>query len=438
MIINNEIIQKMINNDFELDCVKITLTQQVENDPIIYSGPGTIYQDKKGTLNLKMYHTLQKENKTIKVRDNLILGKIICDEMYYHLEAIDISGDSWISENILLSAFEYIIKAELKEIRKETELDKKNIKNCRLYLVVPGNFRIPCNQNEELPNGGWKYNTSIFSKYGFDFEFKEKDNFLELEIRSKSKSLSEKHEKKILEALSIILGQLIKPVLVTLNSKNSYIIKLKSKSSQKFICKLNPPFHNSNPNNITHFQNFICKYFIPINTSYSDLFEFWFKVYIGWQTGVINASLLITVSIEGILKTYFKMYGLPDDDILTQAKDAKYQIEKIELGKRIENIILNSISNIKNSSPKSALREFQTKGWINNKFIKDWIDLRNKSTHSSIIDYDPLELQKDIDRFYTCLTLFYILVFLVIGYNGKYYDYSQGNWPEKDFNFKLK
>jgi len=45
---NEETIDKFISNSFEIDCIDIRLTQKKDKDPIIYTGPGTIYQDEHG------------------------------------------------------------------------------------------------------------------------------------------------------------------------------------------------------------------------------------------------------------------------------------------------------------------------------------------------------------------------------------------------------
>jgi len=47
------VVIKIINKKFELDCIRISLTQQIDEKPVIISGPGTIHQDSDGILNQK-------------------------------------------------------------------------------------------------------------------------------------------------------------------------------------------------------------------------------------------------------------------------------------------------------------------------------------------------------------------------------------------------
>jgi len=53
--LNNDTINKLISSEFEIDCIDINLTQQIKENPIIYDGSGTIYQDENGVLTLKLY-----------------------------------------------------------------------------------------------------------------------------------------------------------------------------------------------------------------------------------------------------------------------------------------------------------------------------------------------------------------------------------------------
>ncbi|MFA5921468.1 MAG: hypothetical protein WC856_09275, partial [Methylococcaceae bacterium] len=59
MCLKTEEIESILESNFDLDFVKITLIQQIEDNPKVYCGPGSIFQDKQGKLKLKMYHDYQ-------------------------------------------------------------------------------------------------------------------------------------------------------------------------------------------------------------------------------------------------------------------------------------------------------------------------------------------------------------------------------------------
>jgi len=72
-------------------------------------------------------------------------------------------------------------------------------------------------------------------------------------------------------------------------------------------------------------------------------------------------------------------------------------------------------------------------GLLNKAMPNAWDKLRNKSAHPDKTNQDRSTVQKDIDRFYTCIALFNLLLFNIIEYEGSYIDFSESEWPEKKF-----
>ena len=72
-------------------------------------------------------------------------------------------------------------------------------------------------------------------------------------------------------------------------------------------------------------------------------------------------------------------------------------------------------------------------GLLSKKMVDVWEKLRNKSVHPDKLHKDRRALQKYIDQIYTCIALFYRLLFIIIKYDGSYIDYSEEGWPKKSF-----
>lgn len=442
MNLNNDTINKLISSKFEIDCIDINLTQQIEKTPIIYSGPGTIYQDENGVLNLKLYAKIIDIDKEIShISKHFVPGKIIGNENYFSLRATDMSGNEWGTENIWLShnvsfpAAGQIIKAKLREIKNMTEVDKR-IRSGKTYLliVVPGSYKIPCNKKEDLPNGGCRLSKSLFSFNQIDFEFKKLDDYLRIYVSTGTNALSEQSEIRILEALSIIYGQIVRPMIIAFTHGGIETLRIKSVDNTVPNEHLPYPIEHSLPFNLEIFASFLEKYLSSMENPSSELFGFWHKINRAWQASIENASLSLTVGIEGVIKSYFKKYGLPDEEILEQALEAKQKIKDLEVGKRIKERLLSSIGGLKSISPKAALNQMSETSLFPKSFVDEWVSLRNKSTHADQIDQDEKTKQTYIDQFYTCITLFYCLLFKVIGYEGNFIDYSQEGWPERRFS----
>ena len=438
MNFNINTVEQFTSNTFEIDCIDITLTQKIDKDPIVYAGPGTIRQNEDGMLELKLYSKINDLRKVISHQfKHHTPGKIIADENYFTLKAIDMSGVEWISDNIWVSAnvsfpaCGQVIKSKLKEI--ETIEEGSRTKKDYLFVVVPGKYEIPCNEKEDLPHGGWRLSRSVFTAGNLKFELKKHENYLIINANSPPDFLDEDVSYKLLEALSIILGLVIRPVVIKYTLQDRSVLKIKSVSDSYPNKNFPYPFKHSTPGDIESFACFLEKYLVAIDRPFSDVFGYWHKVNRAWQAGIENASLSLGVAIEGILKTYFSEQGLPDDEIVPQANKAKEVLSGLDLGARIKDRLLGSIGELlKNSSPKGALYHFAQEGLINKAMADKWVKLRNKSVHPDKLNEDPQVFQKYIDLNYTCIALFYLLLFSIIGYDRNYIDYSVNGWPEKN------
>lgn len=444
MNFNLETIEKFISNTFEIDCIDICLTQKIEKEPIVYTGPGTIYQDEHGELQLKLYSKINDRKKELAHQFKCHApGKIIADDNYFTLKAIDMSGKEWIADNIWVSAnvsfpaSGQVIKSRLREI--ETKEDGSTTEKNYLFIIVPGKHEIPCNEKEDLPNGGCRLNRSVFSANNIEFEFRKLDNCLIIYANSAPDCLKEDTYIKILEALSIITGLIIHPVVVKNTQQDHAVLKIKSITNSYSNKKLPTPFKHSTPGDLQSFSCFFEKYMAAIDFPFSDLFGFWHKVNRAWQVSIVNSSLSMGVAIEGIIRTYFGKLGLPDKEITLQADEAKLKINDLDIGERIKERLLSSIGELlKNTSPKGALRQMSQDGLLGEEMVAEWPKLRNKSVHPDKLNEDPRALQKYIDQIYTCIALFYRLLFIIIKYDGNYIDYSENGWPEKMFQQKNK
>lgn len=438
-------INKFVSNTFEIDCIDIILTQKVDNDPIVYAGPGTIRQDKNGILELKLYTKINDLKKEMSHRLKYHTpGKIIPGDNYFSLKATDMSGVEWTSDNIWASAnvtfpnSGIVVKAKLREIETVEERSKADKKNY-FFVIVPGKYEIPCNEKEDLPNGGWHLSRSVFSANNLKVDLNKHEKYLILNANSKPEFLNVGISDKILEALNIILGLIVRPVVIKYTLQKHSILKIKSVTDNFSNKIFPPPFKHSSPRDIQSFANFLGKYLISVDNPFSALYGFWHKVNRAWQADIENASLSLGVAIEGILKTYFSEIGLPDKEITNQANAAIEALNGIDIGVRIKKRITGSINGLlNNSSPKGALYHLAQNGLFNKAIAKQWVKLRNKSVHPDNLNEDPREFQKYIDLNYTCIALFYILLFSIIQYDGKYIDYSENAWPEKIFKEETK
>ncbi|MCG7601583.1 hypothetical protein MHM84_17595 [Halomonas sp. McH1-25] len=83
MDLNDKKLKLLLANQFEIDCIKIELKQQKNDDQIIYCGPGSITQKPDGDFHLKLYHSFKDVTKELMPElGDSVPGKIIGKEEF--------------------------------------------------------------------------------------------------------------------------------------------------------------------------------------------------------------------------------------------------------------------------------------------------------------------------------------------------------------------
>ena len=142
-------------------------------------------------------------------------------------------------------------------------------------------------------------------------------------------------------------------------------------------------------------------------------------------------ALMIGVAVESVMKD-LPDFAKPEQALLDEVTVISNAIEATSVGENTKKRALGSISGIKSSRVEDKLRFLKNIGVITDDVIAQWKNLRNKTAHGSL-HVDPRLLQELLNDIYSVMTLINKLVFLRIGYDGKYSDYSQTGWPIKDF-----
>jgi len=156
-VLNNEEIKSILDHTFEIELGQIALVQG-NDEPIVLDGPGNIFQDETGTLNLKMYHKFEDDGRILLDKfyrpNRFKSGEIISESEFYRLEGTDFFGNKWQAENIStirpnfsIPASGAVFKAKLKEISHQSECPHNDVSIEHLYLF--GEYDIPVNELEK-------------------------------------------------------------------------------------------------------------------------------------------------------------------------------------------------------------------------------------------------------------------------------------------------
>lgn len=144
--------------------------------------------------------------------------------------------------------------------------------------------------------------------------------------------------------------------------------------------------------------------------------------------------LLLGVAVEGVLsEEVFKNIGRPKKGLLA---DIKTLVDMVKLSLVEESLIkrvVNAVGNMKSNSAADKLHALTEVGALEDEDSKAWKRLRHASAHGTF-EIDPEEMQRLFDDVFRLTTIIHKLVFLRIGYCGKYSNRAARGWRVDRFD----
>jgi len=439
-----EEIDTILSNKFSLDFFDISLTQNSDKNPKQYRGPGTIYQNEKGEIRIKLFHASSIEVSyhlsLLLGKDDSSPGKLIPKHHFYTLKINDHNRE-WTAEHIYLHNDLHISDDG---VLIDTKINSISITEKRLLIkdgdnfaiaYLSGKYNLPANKSKTT-----KYSSSIsITTLDIDeakYKIEEEDDYIEIHAELKNKSNPSEEIKIFLEALSIALGKHLVPVLVTSGNKNTFTTVIYSQKNTSKHLKLEQPLPRFIIHSPESLHEFISKYFITITQSLSVIYRYWHRVFSSAADSFENRALTITTAIEGLLKELYNELGLPDKSFAQNISEAKNILtsSSLNINKRALSRINSSLNNALLFSPKQALTSLRNINIINRNHLLIWTKARNKSHHAEFMAEGVNKTEEQYYQILTCLEIFYILIFYHINYKGKFIQYSLEGWPDGFFD----
>ena len=446
-----KLLESLLNKDFVLDCLRITLTQTVpsegKTERIEYSGAGTITQEKDGQFFLKVFCSGKPPESEILNFNRATPGKIIPKSEQYVLSAIDTKGHDWQAHVVLpqiqghLDFDDYMVIGHFEKLTILRGISHTKKNHLSMYLI--GDLQIPCNTVTEFKTyvgkeeriNSLERNVAIFESCGLDFEITKEDNWIVVSVTS-DREIKNWLITRITEALQFVLGYYFTESIIDIKQGTLQETEIKTHYKSGKEIRTFPPV----------------KVFVADNGTW-DLFDKYLNHFIAYEEerwnptyGIIHSiiqsgyasveaqAITVAVAVEGLLKREFAHIVAPCDETKNQIAFAERTIKCLNIDK-IENRLLNALDGMKNVSAADQLYELRNRDLIEEEQIKKWKKLRNSFVHGHELDYQ--DIQKYLDMHKSVLVLFYQLIFLVVGYTGKYSDYGAYGFPLKTFDKKL-
>ena len=438
-----------VKKKLTIDCPHITLTKVSKVSPKTYTGSGSIFQNEKGELKLKFYSEDNEVSKDILGTKKTNPGKIIPSSEYYNLSAKDMFNHEWQAFRVRpyfdrgVDVKSLIFTANLHSLFRKRTIPYET-KKAQLTLSFDNSISLDCVRYiENGTRASLKENFSesiIADFFASDYEFiiRKEQEWLAVDIISKKNRISERLSTRACEALQFILSKHISMISLEKYEDNVEFTKIYKMRINNYAGRISPPIDLTSEDS-SQIWNLFKMYFEYVNKNksrrYHKLSSYYHSIIKSSQASIEAQGLTVGVTIEGVLSCEFSNIGVPDKSVLKEVDKALRLIKQGQFSLTFRNRLTGNIGSMKTARAKDRLVALNNLKVINRQLITAWGKLRNKSAHPE--SENSISLQKYINLCYTCQTLFNQLVFLAIGYKGKYVDFSSNGWSTKKFSKSL-
>lgn len=403
---------------FVIDCPEITLTQNIEDSPRHFSGPGLIYQNENGQLLLKLFAAqkpdFEAEWERLNSQRRTVPGQVVPFNQYYDLQAQKLGDEAWTSARVLIDSStdfdKVIVTADLWRI-----VSKNPFPVCkdgsRLTFRIVDQLSYPANsQTIQTVKFGNKVdqmqsqvNVAEFGAANLQLRLYPDQGWTILEVEAKS-AISPALTPRLIEALSFVLARRVcwaASELTTQDGTTTTLCSLVRASSETRI--LPPLAFKHVPEGAAHvwrmFERYLTKISENCDHSTHPLSRQVYSVLAAGEASIEAEALALGVAVEGVLKVAFPEKG-----------------------------------NRKKGWAYKKLKQLAQQGVVNLDSVNAWKSRRDDSAHGNDIDLDSVEtLQALLVQCRQCLDLFYKIIFLAIGYEGICTAYARPGWPTEEY-----
>jgi hypothetical protein len=458
-------ISEFFDKSLVINCPRMTITQLASNSPEVYQGSGSITRTSSGQLELKLFHSGDVSLSSFfrKVPEGYgAVGKPVPENRYFNLDATDNQGREWRSERFSIDkrfsidekfqGNEVTITAQLYKISHTAQVLSNENASLRLQLseIIDIPFYYVMQTGERAKP---LINFAYFQACGYEFIIKHESNGTLIEVTSNSSDLPNFIETRVCEALQFVVGVLISWSIFELNQsdKKTIVVQaLLNKGNGDIQREKLPPIRLYGRDTDKDIWNLFEKYLYHIiNYPKKDFHPVsgWVRRVIDARTPIVETRMLVfPVAVEGLLDINplkENLINTVDDSIKSEALRFEEEIkDKLKLEESFDpnfvgrlNGWLKDVKNVNDVRAIDKLYNLKKKGLLDERLIDSWKKVRNKSVHGNTIK--PNEVKKYSRFCYQVSVLFNHLIFLIIGYTGKYTDYadySEEGWIEKEFN----
>ena len=456
---SNEFLQAFFEDNLVIDLLAIELRQLDENEPEIYTGKGFLKVNRDRNFEFRMYADKDENHSKYFIESLKRLqlhkaGEIIPRNEYFRMESKDINGNTWNSEQVEISLSTSqqgtVILGTLQaplinKISSLTPTSKAKLR-LRFFNDLPVHYSgvtyTQTTENGQAVNTVIEENHAKFLANNYDITVRKVEPKLGSTVllaTSKDEQLHQALELRVEEALSYVTAGKVRWALCEkrIGSCRELTIVPRSDFDRSF---LEPPVHHKGATQSDFWQLF-CKYFdfilpYPNEEAYHPLSLQLYHVVNGSARDLSLIALLVSITVEGILKICFEDLAKPQQSFVDSIEKIKGLIDRLKCADdNLKGRIKCSVDQMKQSRAKDRLKLLAQQWIITKEQMKTWDKLRNASAHADK-NFAPEKVQELAFSCHVVYIMMHRLVLQAIGYSGQYINYGITGWPVENFEAK--
>ena len=447
-----------LEGNFAIDCLEIKLTQIRTDDPQKYCSPGYILVSPENgaemRLVIKRDHDVPHDIfANIRQASSVNSGELFPEHHFYKLEAHDVAGYIWTHPAVMLKVDSRKNVDILTFSCDHVDCEFSSVQSADFtHFIFPSDLNFPLNgmaTSNDLVGGRERrstrftqsfgtlsgYQTSYYrcssDKNGRAFEF--------IANAVEGKPSPDGFSDRLLEAIRFCSATMALPVMSDVSRNGQRVIRL-AKTMPLNNGLISRPLLGD-AYSLDFYRLMDCYYDYALLNASGDrgapLSEKLGGIFTLKGVWLETIALLLCVTTESILNDpLYKPLGKPDGHLLDQINALFKWVKRAPLNKNLIMRATSAMGSMKSSRAVDRMHALVKVGAIDEEDISSWKFLRNASAHGSLkIEVD--ESQAMLDHVYRLISLIYKLVFVKIGYVGKFSNYGERGWSTRDFDASL-
>lgn len=464
--VRDHYLHQFLEDELEIPCVQIRLTQQTAQDPLVYLGPGTLRLGKSFGLKCKFEaptpgSSMEDVFTRLSWGEQWELGQLVPIEDYFKMEAVTGEGIRWCCQHVSVTSSRpghdvTEVSFEASHVENVSEAEKSAYAARLTYieeLRLPKNHRIEDtgrNGSQFVGRDGSKGRlANLDLTYARRFR-EEPVARSELTVHAVEGNVPPRHfDVRVEETMMFCSALLARPICteVAHGTLRSILFAKHRPVDAGFA---SPPIKDRTAENdfyklASAYYEHACKdgdveLMSQLTRRVASLFDM-------STTSMAAIALQLSVAVEALAQTgVFQKHvtaSLAQKDVADKVKSRVLQMQGLKrLAKKFEvankgpdrrslkerlAALLGGLSS--GGRTVDVLRLLQNAGAVTAEEIAAWNKLRHPAAHGS---WEPQEEQMQVhfDDLYKVMTLVYRLVFVHIGYEGMFTVRSSRGWPE--------